>query len=63
MVGHVDYRLRCDDVMKWLQKRQAAQLRRMRRLMGEAQAHRRQWVERASQLRAIISQVKERIEE
>ena len=45
------------------QKRQAAQLRRMQRLVGEAQAHRRQWAERANQLKASIRQVKERIEE
>lgn len=45
------------------QKRQAAQLRRMQRLVSEAQVHRRQWADRAQQLKTSIRQVKDRIEE
>ena len=45
------------------QKKQAAQIRRLQRLVGEAEARRRQWAKEAQQLRININQLKRRIEE
>lgn len=44
-------------------KRQAAQLRRLQRLVNEAHARRRQWVQETDRLRTNISLIKHRINE
>ena len=45
------------------QKRQGAQLRRLQRLVNEAHARRRQWVQEGERLRINISHIKHRIKE